>query len=90
MNARIKELSDKCGLAWTLKTEQDVKNLAEFAELVAKDCLNIAKEVRDAFDDATTLPINIESPIHLARYQEAAVAAGMVVNMISDKFGVEE
>ena len=38
MNERIWELSDKCGLAWTLKTPQDIKNLEEFAELIVREC----------------------------------------------------
>lgn len=36
MNEQIEQLANECGLAWTLKTEQDIKNLAEFAELVER------------------------------------------------------
>ena len=44
MNERIWELSDKCGLAWTLKTPQDIKNLEEFAELIVRECIDIVGE----------------------------------------------
>ena len=55
MNERIRELSDKCGLAWTLKTEQDVKNLVEFAELIVRECVTkMASEIMNNswIDDA--------------------------------------
>lgn len=50
MNERIKELSDKCGLAWTLKTEQDVKNLVEFAELIVRECMNATRGASTGLD----------------------------------------
>lgn len=49
MNERIKELSNKCGLAWTLKTEQDVKNLVEFAESIVQECMNLTEGCRDKY-----------------------------------------
>ena len=55
MNERIRELSDKCGLACTLKTEQDVKNLVEFAELIVRECVTkMASEIMNNswIDDA--------------------------------------
>lgn len=47
MNERIKELSDKCGLAWTLKTEQDVKNLVEFAESIVREGADVIAPMGD-------------------------------------------
>ena len=44
MNERIWELSDKCGLAWTLKTPQDIENLEEFAELIVRECAEVARQ----------------------------------------------
>lgn len=59
MNERIKELSDKCGLAWTLKTEQDVKNLVEFAELIVQECADIAKKEQE-YNDSHSIHVNID------------------------------
>lgn len=57
MNERIQELSNKCGLAWTLKTEYDVKNLTEFAELLVKECIEIVQP--EPYDgDAMTASLN--------------------------------
>jgi hypothetical protein len=78
MNERIKELSDKCGLAWTLKTEQDVKNLVEFAELIVRECIGqVEKDIEPELDDSD-----------YAEHWNMALRSAS--NEIKNHFGVEE
>ena len=89
MNERIKELSDKCGLAWTLKTEQDVKNLVEFAELIVRECCSKLEEMGEGWQEFAKNPP--QGQAHTA--SEALFAAYRLkedaVDEIKEHFGVE-
>ncbi len=39
MNELIKELADKHGLAWTLKTPYDEENLRDFTRAIVEECI---------------------------------------------------
>lgn len=87
MNERIKELSDKCGLAWTLKTEQDVKNLVGFANLIVQDAVNtLRKRWVDANNSVPTTPDARLRAIHNGR----KIGLMESVDALVEHFGVEK
>jgi len=79
MNERIKELSDKCGLAWTLKTEQDVKNLVEFSELIVRECAELID------NKVTITAAQTYDEVFVAKYDTKELCA----QQIKEHFGVE-
>ena len=86
MNERIKELLDKCGLAWTLKTEQDVKNLVEFAELIAQDAVNTLR--KRWFDANNSIPDTSDARLK-AIHNGRKIGLMESVDALVEHFGVE-
>lgn len=86
MNERIKELSDKCGLAWTLKTEQDVKNLVEFAELIAQDAVNTLR--KRWFDANNSVPTTSDARLQ-AIHNGRKIGLMESVDALVEHFGLE-
>lgn len=42
MNERIQELAEQAGLSWVIQNPFDEKNMQEFAELIVKECCEVA------------------------------------------------
>ena len=45
MNELIKELADKHGLAWTLKTPYDEENLRDFTRAIVEECITACANI---------------------------------------------
>ena len=70
MNERIRELAEQ--VYGTQATEQEIK----FAELIVRECMNIAKNWQDQLENANSL--------------SESNAVGIVAYRIARQFGVKE